>query len=37
MKMCIRDSGMAAAIGKVVHEGYTAKQAFELYEDMKNR
>ncbi len=28
--------GMAAAIGKVVHEGYTAKQAYEVYEEIKN-
>ena len=29
-------AGMAAAIGKVVHEGYTAQQAYEVYETMKN-
>ena len=29
-------TGMAAAIGKVVHEKYTPKQAFEVYEEMKN-
>lgn len=29
-------AGMAQAIGKVVHEGYTAKQAFEVYESVKN-
>ena len=29
-------TGMAAAIGKVVHEKYTAKQAFEVYETIKN-
>lgn len=28
--------GMAQAISKVVHEGYTAKQAFEVYETIKN-
>ena len=28
--------GMAAAIGKAVHEGYTAKQAYEVYEEIKN-
>lgn len=28
--------GMAAAVGKVVHEGYTAKQAYEVYEEIKN-
>ncbi len=28
--------GMAAAIGKVVHEKYTPKQAFEVYEEIKN-
>lgn len=30
-------AGMAAAIGKVVHEGYTAKQAYEVYEELKNK
>ena len=29
-------AGMAAAIGKVVHEGYTAQQAYEVYEEVKN-
>ena len=29
-------AGMAQAIGKVVHEGYTPKQAFEVYESVKN-
>lgn len=29
-------AGMAAAVGKVVHEGYTAAQAYELFNDMKN-
>lgn len=29
-------SGMAAAIAKVVHEGYTAKQAYDVYETIKN-
>lgn len=29
-------AGMAAAIGKVVHEGYTPKQAFEVYETIKH-
>lgn len=28
--------GMAQAIGKVVHEGYTPKQAFEVYETVKH-
>ena len=28
--------GMAAAIKAVVHEGYTAQQAFEVYETIKN-
>ena len=28
--------GMAQAIGKVVHEGYSPKQAFEVYEEIKN-
>ncbi len=28
--------GMAQAIGKVVHEGYTAQQAYEVYEAVKN-
>ena len=28
--------GMAAAIGKVVHEGYTPQQALEVYETIKN-
>ena len=28
-------SGMAQAIGKVVHEGYTPKQAYEVYETIK--
>ncbi|MCI8400608.1 MAG: 3-hydroxy-5-phosphonooxypentane-2,4-dione thiolase [Lachnospiraceae bacterium] len=28
--------GMAQAIGKVVHEGYTAAQAYEVYEEVKN-
>ena len=27
---------VAAAIGKVVHEGYTASQAYEVYEELKN-
>ena len=30
-------AGMAQAIGKVVHEGYTAAQAYEVYEEVKNR
>ena len=30
-------AGMAQAIGKVVHEGYTATQAHEVYEEVKNR
>ena len=29
-------AGMAQAIGKVVHEGYTARQAYEVYEEVKN-
>ena len=29
-------AGMAQAIGKVVHEGYTAQQAFEVYQEIKN-
>ena len=29
-------AGMAAAIGKVVHEGYTARQAYEVYEELKH-
>ena len=29
-------AGMAQAIGKVVHEGYTPKEAFEVYESVKN-
>ena len=42
LEMCIRDrsdcpAGMAQAIGKVVHEGYTPKQAFEVYETVKNQ
>ena len=28
--------GMAQAIGKVVHEGYTPAQAFEVYQEVKN-
>lgn len=28
--------GMTQAIAKVVHEGYTAKQAYEVYEEIKN-
>lgn len=28
--------GMATAIGKIVHEGYTPSQAFEVYETIKN-
>ena len=30
-------AGMAQAIGKVVHEGYTAKQAYEVYQEVKNQ
>ncbi len=30
-------AGMAQAIGKVVHEGYTAQQAFEVYQEVKNQ
>ena len=30
-------AGMAAAIGKVVHEGYTPGQALEVYEELKHR
>ena len=29
-------AGMARAIGKVVHEGYTPKQAYEVYQEVKN-
>jgi len=29
-------AGMAQAIGKVVHENYTARQAFEVYETVKS-
>lgn len=29
--------GMAQAIGKIVHEGYTTKQAYEVYEEIKNK
>lgn len=29
-------AGMAVAIGKVVHEGYTPAQAYEVYETIKN-
>ena len=29
-------AGMAQAIGKVVHEGYTPKQAYEVYQEVKN-
>ena len=29
-------AGMAQAIGKVVHGGYTAQQAFEVYQEIKN-
>lgn len=28
--------GMAQAIAKVVHEGYTARQAYEVYQEVKN-
>lgn len=30
-------AGMAQAIGKVVHEGYTPTQAFEVYQEVKNQ
>ena len=30
-------SGMAQAIGKVVHEGYTAPQAYEVYQEIKHQ
>lgn len=30
-------AGMAQAIGKVVHEGYTPQQACEVYQEIKNR
>ena len=30
-------AGMAQAIGKVVHEGYTASQAYEVYQEIKNQ
>ena len=29
--------GMVQAIGKVVHEGYTAAQAYEVYQEIKNQ
>ena len=29
-------AGMAQAIGKVVHEGYTPRQAFEVYQEIKH-
>ena len=29
-------AGMAQAIAKVVHEGYTAQQAYEVYQEVKN-
>ena len=29
-------AGMAQAIGKVVHKGYTAAQAYEVYEEVKH-
>lgn len=30
-------AGMAQAIGKVVHEGYTPKQAYEVYQEVKHQ
>lgn len=30
-------AGMAQAIAKVVHEGYTAQQAYEVYEEIRNQ
>ncbi len=30
-------AGMAQAIGKVVHEGYTPTQAYEVYQEVKNQ
>ena len=30
-------AGMTQAIGKVVHEGYTPQQAYEVYQEIKNR
>ena len=30
-------AGMAQAIGKVVHENYTASQAYEVYQEIKNQ
>lgn len=30
-------AGMAQAIGKVVHEGYTPQQAFEVYQEVKHQ
>ena len=30
-------AGMAQAIGKVVHEGYTPAQAYEVYQEIKNQ
>ena len=30
-------AGMAQAIGKVVHEGYSPAQAYEVYQEVKDR
>ena len=30
-------TGMAQAIGKVVHEGYTPQQACEVYQEVKHQ
>ena len=30
-------AGMAQAIGKVVHEGYTPTQAYEVYQEVRNQ
>ena len=30
-------AGMAQAIGRVVHDGYTPRQAFEVYQEVKNQ
>ena len=30
-------AGMAQAIGRVVHEGFTPQQAYEVYQEIKNR
>lgn len=30
-------AGMAQAIGRVVHEGFTPAQAYEVYQEVKNQ